>query len=67
MNINMGLLVKKVAKSSIATKKLRIAKTFSLFATLSANIPTSGENIEPIAIVDIISENISPDTFILSR
>ena len=65
--IIVGFVVKNAARSKPATSALRTHKTFSLFATLSANIPTNGEKIEPIAIVDIISENITPLTSILLR
>lgn len=65
--IMVGLTVKYAASSKTATSAFSTNKTFSLFATLSANMPTSGEKIEPIAIVDIISANIIPSTCILSR
>ena len=50
-----------------ATSALRKASTFSPFAILSANAPTSGENIEPIAMLDIISDIIVPVIFMLSK
>ena len=67
MKIAVGLVVRNVARSNRATSALSTKSTFSLLATLSANIPTIGEKIEPIAIVDIISANIVPVTCILSR